>query len=414
MDKRGRLKKASDIKRFGSFVKQVVALSAVFGITIFALYWILVSQSNQNPVKDQTKQTGRMIFTMFYTAMQNGWGKHEIDTMTQRINEGQKNLHVKLYRGPLVDALFGKREGQSPFEMIDQDEMELFENGMIHYHYTIKFEQTCLKCHTNAQVGESAGMLELVFPMGEFWVSSTYVFKIIVAIFIVTLFSISFVLYLMLKKEFINPLDDFVSQVDSMMLKNNLRNEVVVNTSIAELDHLKNVFNKIRGELADSFDSIRISAEVDELTGAHNRLKLNQVLSQYAQSRLSASIILFDLDKFKPINDIYGHDIGDEVLKRFVSVVRQNLKGRDYLFRIGGDEFMALLPHTSVEDAQSIAKQIEAELLSMPLVFERGIIMIECSYGIAYSEDTAHTFTELFRSADQSMYTNKKDKNIAR
>lgn len=408
------MKKVSDIKRFSSFVKQVVVLSAVFGITIFALYWVMVSQSNKNPIKDQTRQTGRMIFTMFYTAMQNGWGKVEIDAMTHRINEGQKNLQVRLYRGPLVDALFGKREGQSPIKISDQDEMELFENGMIHYHYAIKFEQACLQCHTNAKVGDNAGMLELDFPMGEFWVSSTYVFKIIVAIFVVTLFSISLVLYIMLKKEFITPLDDFVSQVDTIMSHNDLRKEIVLNTSIAELYHLKKIFNKLRKQLADSFDSMQTSAEVDELTGAHNRLKLNQVLSQYAQSRLSASIILFDLDKFKPINDTYGHDVGDEVLKRFVSVIRQNLKGRDYLFRMGGDEFMAMLPHTSADDARLIAKQIESELLSTPLVSESGIITIECSYGIAYSDDMPHTFNELFRNADQSMFSNKKEKDAAR
>lgn len=389
-------------------------MSAVFGITIFALYWVMVSQSNQNPVKEQTKQTGRMIFTMFYTAMQNGWGKNEIDTMTHRINEGQKNLQVKLYRGPLVDALFGKREGQEPFKKVDKDEMELLENGMIHYHYAIKFEQTCIKCHTNAQVGESAGMLELIFPMGEFWVSSTYVFKIIVAIFIVTLFSMSFVLYIMLKRQFIIPLDDFVAQVDTIMTHKDLSKEIIVNTSIAELDHLKNVFNKIRAQLADSFESIKKSAEVDELTGVFNRLKLNQVLSQYGQGRLASSIILFDLDKFKPTNDTYGHDIGDEVLKRFASVIRENLKGRDYVFRIGGDEFMALLPHTSAKDAQSIAVQIENELNKTPLVTETGVILIECSYGIAYSEDTTHAFDELFRNADQSMFTNKKAKGVAR
>lgn len=408
------MKKASDIKRFGSFVKQVVILSAVFGITIFVLYWVMVSQSNKNPLKEQTRQTGRMIFTMFYTAMQNGWGKDEIDGMTHKINEGQKNLQVKLYRGPLVDALFGKRKGQPPFKISDQDEMELFENGMIHYHYAIKFEQACLKCHINANVGDNAGMLELDFPMGEFWVSSTYVFKIIVAIFVVTLFSISFVLYVMLKREFINPLDDFVAQVDTIMSHNDLRKEIVVETSIAELYHLKKIFNKLRKQLADSFDSMQISAEVDELTGAYNRLKLNQVLSQYAQSRLAASIILFDLDKFKPINDTYGHDVGDEVLKRFVSVVRQNLKGRDYIFRMGGDEFMALLPHTTAEDARSIAEQIASELSSTPLIFAGGIIAIECSFGIAYSEDTTHTFNELFRNADQSMFSDKKAKDVAR
>lgn len=405
------MKRKSDIKRFGSFVKQVVMLSALFGILLFFVYWIVVSQSNRNPIKEQSKQTGRMIFSMFYTAMQNGWGQNEIDAMTYRINQDNKNLQVKLYRGPLVDALYGKREGQGFFTMIHQDEMELVDNGTVRYHYAIKFEKACLQCHTNANVGDPAGMLELTFPMGEFWVSSTYVFKIIVAIFIVTLFYISTVLYIMLKREFITPLDDFVTQVDMI---HDLRKEIVVNTSIAELDHLKNVFNKIRVQLADSFDSIKQSAEVDELTGVFNRLKLNQILAQYGQSKLVASIILFDLDKFKPINDTYGHDIGDEVLKRFASVIRENLKGRDYVFRLGGDEFMALLPHTDAEDAQLIAIQIEKELNATPLMTDLGMIVVKCSYGIAYSEDVTHTFDMLFRHADQAMYIDKNEKHSAR
>ncbi len=405
------MKKRSDIKRFGSFVKQVVVFSALFGIVLFIVYWIAVSQSNRNPLKEQSKQTGRMIFSMFYTAMQNGWGQKEIDEMTHRINQDNKNLQVKLYRGPLVDAVYGKRQGQDSFTMIDRDEMELIDNGTVRYHYAIKFEHACLQCHANAKIGDDAGMLELTFPMGEFWVSSTYVFKIIIAIFMVTLFSISTVLYIMLKREFITPLDDFVTQVDTI---HDLRKEIVVNTSIAELDHLKNVFNEIRAQLADSFESIKKSAEVDELTGVFNRLKLNQILTQYGQSRLECSMILFDLDKFKPINDTYGHDIGDEVLKRFASVIRENLKGRDYAFRLGGDEFMALLPNTSAQDAHLIAIQIEEQLRMTPLITDKEMIVIECSYGIAYSEDTVHQFDELFRSADQLMFAHKKAKDVAR
>ncbi|MDD2782331.1 diguanylate cyclase [Sulfuricurvum sp.] len=408
------MKKRSDIKRFGSFVKRVVILSALFGITLFLVYWILISQSDRNPLKEQSKQTGRMIFSMFYTAMQNGWGQKEIDAMTYRINHDNKNLQVKLYRGPLVDAVYGKRQGQDSFTMIDRDEMELIDNTTVRYHYAIKFEQACLQCHANAKIGDDAGMLELTFPMGEFWVSSTYVFKMIVAIFLVTVLSISFVLYIMLKRQFINPLDEFVVQVDRIMSHKDLRKEISVKTSIAELNHLKNVFNKIRAQLADSFDSIKQSAEVDELTGIFNRLKLNQVLAQCGQNELKASIVLFDLDKFKLINDTYGHDVGDEALKRFASVIRENLKGRDYVFRLGGDEFMALLPNTSAQDARSIAVQIEEQLRMTPLVTDKGMIIIECSYGIAYSDDMVHTFDELFRNADQSMFTHKKAKNVAR
>ena len=156
-----------------------------------------------------------------------------------------------------MDALYGKRNNQPDFSMITHDEMELTDSGMIRYHYPIKFEQACLRCHTNAHVGESAGMLELTFPMGEFWVSSTYVFKMIVAIFLVAVLSISFVLYIMLKRQFITPLDDLVAQVDNIMSHQDLRKEIVFKTSIAELDHLKNVFNKLRAQLAVSFELLK-------------------------------------------------------------------------------------------------------------------------------------------------------------
>lgn len=408
------MKHGNDIKRFGTFVKRVVIASVGLGIVLFSAYWFILSQSSQDPVKEQTKQTSKMIFAMFYTAMQNGWGEHEIDMMTNRINQDNKNLQVKLYRGPLVDALYGKRVGQNAFMMIHQDELALVDNGMIRYHYAIKFEKACLRCHTNANVDDSAGMLELTFPIGEFWMSSTYVFKMIMAIFLITVLSISFVLYIMLKRQFITPLDEFVSQVDSIMSHNDLYKEIVVETSIAELDHLKKVFNKIRAQLAESFDSVRHSAEVDQLTGVFNRLKLNQILAQYGQNQLKSSIVLFDLDKFKAINDTYGHDMGDEALKRFTSVIRENLKGRDFVFRLGGDEFMALLPNTSFQDSQSIAIQIEEQLRMTPLMTDNGTIIIECSYGIAYGEDTAHEFDELFRNADQSMFVHKKSKGVAR
>ncbi|MGD9970014.1 MAG: hypothetical protein AB7S65_06120, partial [Sulfuricurvum sp.] len=238
----GLFQKEKSIKRFGSFVKQVVLFSAVFGIFLFALYWVMVSQSNKNPVKEQTKRTGDMVFAMFYTAMQNGWGREQIDVMTGRINASEKELQVKLYRGPIVDALYGKRENQPAGVMVDEDTMELLENGNIRYHYAVKFDQACLQCHTNASVGETAGTLELTFPIGEFWVSSTYVLKIIAAIFFVTLVSITLVLYFMLKRQFINPLDSLVLQIDSIMSERDLRKELTINTSIGELDHLKNVF----------------------------------------------------------------------------------------------------------------------------------------------------------------------------
>lgn len=108
----------------------------------------------------------------------------------------------------------------------------------------------------------------------------------------------------------------------------------------------------------------------DKLTGVYNRLKLDDALhEQYnLASRYSrpVSIVLFDLDYFKQVNDTYGHQIGDLVLIRFAEMVKQMVRKNDLFGRWGGEEFMLICPETSVEDATAIAEKIRLKLEQEP------------------------------------------------
>ncbi|MGF1763260.1 GGDEF domain-containing protein [Aliivibrio kagoshimensis] len=102
------------------------------------------------------------------------------------------------------------------------------------------------------------------------------------------------------------------------------------------------------------------SSITDELTGLYNRRGLKELVPQFIQTRRenNTSILLVDLDHFKTINDTYGHDYGDKVIKHFSRVLKETCRINDLCFRYGGDEFLVILPRTKKEQAIHIANRV--------------------------------------------------------
>jgi diguanylate cyclase (GGDEF)-like protein/PAS domain S-box-containing protein len=149
----------------------------------------------------------------------------------------------------------------------------------------------------------------------------------------------------------------------------------------------------------------------DALTGLPNRVYFaafqRQALSQAKTTRRSVAILFVDLDKFKPVNDRLGHDVGDHLLRavseRLVSSVRKS----DGVARIGGDEFVILLPDLEETD---IAVALASKLISniaQPFIIGKQKIQIGASIGIAIYPDDGDDPDELLRKADQAMYLAK-------
>lgn len=156
----------------------------------------------------------------------------------------------------------------------------------------------------------------------------------------------------------------------------------------------------------------RIS-ETDPLTGAYNRRYfIDQVEHQFnyfLRYENENSLIMFDIDHFKLVNDTYGHQAGDEALKEFVRVCKENFRKADIFARYGGEEFMALLPNSPMEGAYQIAERIRSTLETNTIKFKGQSVPFTVSGGIAKMLISDHSFNDSLNRADVTLYKAKKE-----
>ena len=127
---------------------------------------------------------------------------------------------------------------------------------------------------------------------------------------------------------------------------------------------------------------------VDHLTGAWNRhamaMKLAEESERTQRSGQVCSLCMMDIDHFKRVNDQYGHTVGDEVLQGFASIVSKEMRKYDSLFRYGGEEFLMLLPNTSLDNATLLVNRIRETLVATPITSNNGtVIHLTASFGVA-------------------------------
>jgi len=166
------------------------------------------------------------------------------------------------------------------------------------------------------------------------------------------------------------------------------------------------------------YSDLRHRSEFDLLTDIHNRFSLGKYLDQQiAEARQSAGIfglIYIDLDKFKQVNDIYGHQTGDLYLQEVALRMKRQLRGVDMLARLGGDEFAALLPRVrNRAKVEEIAQRLE-RCFDEPFAIEGHRLKGSASIGIALYPEDATTADSLLSAADTEMYVAKSTKMEAR
>ena len=161
----------------------------------------------------------------------------------------------------------------------------------------------------------------------------------------------------------------------------------------------------------ESFSSNYIlnQAQTDTLTRAGNRQLLNTRGADYFLSEKDFSMIVFDVDSFKEINDTFGHQTGDKVLVHLSDKIKQLIRERDLFIRYGGDEFCILSP-SSFEEAQSIVNRIKQELKNHPFEWENHKIPIRLSIGLAYRLEGDQSWEDVYHRADKLSYEEKKRK----
>ncbi|MGO8371309.1 PleD family two-component system response regulator [Rhizobium ruizarguesonis] len=154
-------------------------------------------------------------------------------------------------------------------------------------------------------------------------------------------------------------------------------------------------------------------AVTDPLTGLYNRRYLDNHLNVLFNRSMARgrplSVLITDIDRFKQVNDTYGHDGGDEVLREFANRVRSTIRGADLACRYGGEEFVVVMPDTSPEIAATVAERLRAAIESAPFMLKHSgeALNVTASFGIASRIASVLTPDQLMKQADLALYEAK-------
>lgn len=150
----------------------------------------------------------------------------------------------------------------------------------------------------------------------------------------------------------------------------------------------------------------KYQADHDFLTGLLNRGSFEQILTSIDTTKNNFALIIMDVDKFKDVNDTYGHEIGDKILKKVSRLLAENFRSIDHVCRIGGDEFAIIMTDVTID----LAKSIEDKILKINSILSREHKMlppVSLSVGIAFN-DLNNSKNNLFNNADNALYYVKK------
>jgi|GEM_PF-5309621 len=159
-------------------------------------------------------------------------------------------------------------------------------------------------------------------------------------------------------------------------------------------------------------DQLKIMATTDELTGIFNRRCFMEMarkeVERATRFNYDLAFIMFDVDRFKNVNDTYGHDVGDKVLRMLSSTAGECLRTVDVLARIGGEEFAALLPETDLDGALLVAERIRKEIEDMSVPCPQGEVRVTVSLGLVmFNGSSGGQLGDLMKASDKALYRAK-------
>lgn len=185
------------------------------------------------------------------------------------------------------------------------------------------------------------------------------------------------------------------------------RGEIFPVIGAAELQNLAETYNHVYKENQETQKLIRHQAEHDAMTDLLNRGSFEKLLKIHEAGPSSYALLLIDVDTFKTVNDTYGHDMGDQILKKVSDLLKKTFRSIDYVCRIGGDEFAIIMVEMTSDLEYTILDKISVinEKLSKG---EDGLPAVSVSVGVAFS-DRENPGDTIFKDADKALYDVKEN-----
>lgn len=169
-----------------------------------------------------------------------------------------------------------------------------------------------------------------------------------------------------------------------------------------------NRIDKLNRELKQKSETLKVLSVTDPLTGQYNRFKTEKLLlsefERFKRYGENLSVLMLDIDKFKDVNDTFGHACGDEVLKGFCSLVSKNLRSVDVLGRWGGEEFLVICPGTSLENGVKVAENLRSRVEAHDFP---PVPRVTVSIGVSTFRKDDHSYGDALKRADVAVYESK-------
>ncbi|QHG91561.1 sensor domain-containing diguanylate cyclase [Sulfurimonas sp. CVO] len=227
-------------------------------------------------------------------------------------------------------------------------------------------------------------------------------FENIIIIFLTFMFMFLTFMFYWLNKNFTQPIKEIENAMTASKLVDNIKNE-------NEIGHIAQAYNKLLTNLHNKIKKNRELIRIDFLTKAKNRKAYHEnvleLLSLYKRYQIPFSIMLFDIDNFKEVNDTYGHSVGDDVLKDITRLVKSEIRESDFLYRVGGEEFVVLFPQTSLQSAKKVAEKIRKIIQNNLNTIENRTITVSIGVCEVEADDIGDS---LYKKVDQLLYKSKK------
>jgi diguanylate cyclase (GGDEF)-like protein len=178
------------------------------------------------------------------------------------------------------------------------------------------------------------------------------------------------------------------------------------------LSHFFRQSYELNLSLESAKDEAERLARTDVLTGMYNRRAFYELgesaLNQARRYNRPLTVLMLDIDRFKSINDNYGHAIGDAAIKAFANVIRETHRMTDISGRVGGEEFAILMPETSLQEAAELAERLRQKIAETLIKVEDKNLRITSSLGVAECNDKSNSLDALMASADLALYKAKE------
>jgi len=377
-------------------------------LTVVCAY-IYGEYMKKNAISDlahiDAKKTSLLIFETIYSAMQKGWTKEDINEIIIRLNNVDPTMKVNVYRSEAVANLFGEIEKDKSVRdtnkivqqaMNGEEILYISDLNFIEYYYPVIAKENCLKCHTNVNINDVLGVIDVSYPVENLKVSLTEMINFFIIFIIVFSLVIFVAIFIELNQYLIKPIKNFSYVIKNITSSNDMTKRVDIDDNIEEIDSIKNVFNSM-------LDSIEHQFYHDSLTGLKNRRGLTEKLEKKSKN---SYLMIINIDSFQEINDLYGNEAGDSILKEFALFLQNIVPKLGTLYRLHSDEF-ALLCERSVDLNEFT---IFASLLSQKIshksfnIDAKGEVSLSATIGISYGMDM------LLVNADIALTLAKKNK----